>query len=422
MTARRRADGVAGLATACRCVAPRGVCPRGSVHSLTLLRKDGLMNPLTPFRFLGGKSLRNNARPTFRPMLQRLEDKVTPSGGVINPPPPDGIDGDSTTPPPINPQANFANNPLQSLTAIAANAGGAPVVHVIDNSTGQERFAIQAFDPAFLGGVRVAVADMDGDRIPDIIVGAGSGGGPHVEIFSGATGKLIDSPLASFMAFDPAFTGGIYVAAGDVNGDGRNDLIVGAGEGGGPHVKVFNGFDGSLLFSEFVYDPLFTGGVRVAAGDVNGDGFSDIITAPGPGGGPHVKVISGADMQPILSYMAFDQSFRGGIYVGSGDVNGDGFSDIIVGQGAGGTPQVKTFAGPHLALINSFYAYGTAFTGGVTVAANDLDLDGTAEIITGPGPGGGPNLRVFRGTSSEPLMLASTMALDPSFTGGIFVG
>ncbi|HTK76539.1 MAG TPA: VCBS repeat-containing protein [Gemmataceae bacterium] len=376
---------------------------------------------LSLFRFLGGKSQRKPVRPTFRPLLNTLEDRLTPAGGLVDPPPADGIGGDDVITPGINPQAVANRHLLMSLSAYSENTGGAPVVHVIDNSTGQERFALQAFDPSFQGGVRIAIADMDEDRIPDIIVGAGPGGGPHVRIFSGSTGQLIDSPIANMMAFDTAFTGGVYVAGGDVNGDGRGDLIVGAGEGGGPHVRVFNGQDGSLLFNDFVYESSFRGGVRVAAGDVNADGFADIITGPGVGGGPFVKVFSGADNSLFRSFLAFKQDFRGGIYVASGDVDGDSFTDIVVSQGAGDVPWVKTFHGPNLMIVNSFHAYATSFTGGSTVAVNDLDQDGMAEIITGAGPGGGPNLRVYRGTETEPTLLADTMPLDPAFTGGIFV-
>src|SRR5262249_59785610 len=92
----------------------------------------------------------------------------------------------------------------------------------------------------------------------------------------------------SFFAYDVNFTGGVFVAAGDVNGDGRADIITGAGASGGPHVKVFSGADLSLLHSFMAYDPAFRGGVRVAAGDVTGDGRADIITGAGAGGGPHV--------------------------------------------------------------------------------------------------------------------------------------
>src|SRR5262249_44054149 len=160
----------------------------------------------------------------------------------------------------------------------------------VNLATGGTELQFDAFAPGFLGGVRVARGDVNGDGVPDIIVGAGPSGGPQVEVFDGKTGAL----LMSFMAFDPAFRGGVYVAAADVNGDGSADIIVGAGAGGGPQVKVFSGKDGSLLMSFMAYDVNFHGGVTVAAGDVNGDGKADVITGAGPGGGPHVEVFSGA--------------------------------------------------------------------------------------------------------------------------------
>src|SRR5207244_5549205 len=101
--------------------------------------------------------------------------------------------------------------------------------------------------------------------------------------------------LRSFFAYDAGFSGGVSVAAGDVNGDGRADIITGAGAGGAPHVKAFSGLDGSVLRSFFAYDAGFSGGVYVAAGDVNGDGRTDIVTGAGAGGMPHVKAFSGTN-------------------------------------------------------------------------------------------------------------------------------
>ena len=147
----------------------------------------------------------------------------------------------------------------------------------------------------------------------DIITGAGPGGGPHVKVFDGVNGNLLDS----FFAFDANFLGGVFVAAGDVNGDGKADIITGAGPGGGPHVKVFDGTQLNLLFSFFAYDASFTGGVRVAAGDVNGDGFADIVTGAGPGGGPHVKVFSGIQLDVLHSFLAYEANFTGGVFVGA---------------------------------------------------------------------------------------------------------
>src|SRR5207248_337231 len=103
---------------------------------------------------------------------------------------------------------------------------------------------------------------------------------PDIHVYDGKTGQL----ARQFFAFDPNFTGGVYVAAGDVNRDGYADVIVGADAGGGPSVSVFSGKDGSRLLGFFAFDPNFTGGVRVASGDVTGDGFADIITGAGPGG------------------------------------------------------------------------------------------------------------------------------------------
>src|SRR5205085_2596493 len=140
-------------------------------------------------------------------------------------------------------------------------------------------------DPGFRGGVRVAVGDVNGDGVPDIVTGAGPGGGPHVKVFSGAD----DSVLASFYAYDPTFAGGVYVAVGDVNGDGFADVITGAGPGGGPHVKVFAGLDNAELASFFAADPGNTGGVFVAAGAFGNVGP---VVATSSGSGPQVSVFN----------------------------------------------------------------------------------------------------------------------------------
>jgi FG-GAP repeat len=202
---------------------------------------------------------------------------------------------------------------------------------------------------------------------PPILTGADAGGGPHVK------GFLPDGTLQlSFFAFDPGFQGGVRVAAGDVNGDGTADIITGAGPGGGPHVKVFDGGTLALLRSFFAYDAGFAGGVFVAAGDVNGDGISDIVTGAGGGAGGHVKAFSGVDSSLVRSFFAFEGSFQGGVRVAAGDVNGDGVVDIVAGAGPGAAPHVKAFDGGTLALLSSFFAYDSGFAGGVYVGSPAL--------------------------------------------------
>jgi hypothetical protein len=300
------------------------------------------------------------------------------------------------------------------LVMTGAGQGGGPHVRLLDTSL-FEFASFYAYDPAFPGGVRVALGDVSGDGIPDLVTGAGPGGGPHVKVFHGVT----NLEILSFYAYDPAFTGGVYVAVGDVTGDGRMDIITGAGAGGGPHVKVFDGQTGAEITGFFAYDPAFAGGVTVATGYINGDGIADIITGAGPGGGPHVKVFNGATGTEIRGFYAYDPAFLGGVFVAAADVDDDGVSDIITGAGPGGGPHVKVFDGASGAEVRGFFAYDPAFLGGVRVAAGDVNGDGLADIITAAGPGGGPHVRVF--DAATDLEVAGFFAYDPAFPGGVFV-
>src|SRR5207248_2285566 len=139
------------------------------------------------------------------------------------------------------------------------------------------------------------------------------------------------------------FTGGVYIAAGDVNGDGFADIVCGADAGGGPNVTVFSGRDlgRTRLLSFFPYDPHFTGGVRVAAGDVDGDGVADIVTGAG----------------------------AGGVRVAAIDRTGTGRASVIAVCGPGGRPDIGTFDALGQSRLDDFFAYDPAFGGGLFVAS-----------------------------------------------------
>jgi hypothetical protein len=118
--------------------------------------------------------------------------------------------------------------------------------------------------------------------------------------------------------------------------------------------------------------------------------------------------------------MAYDAGLTAGVYVAAEDVDGDGVADIVTGVGSGGAPQVNTFSGRDGTMLHSLFAYPAGFMGGVRVGAADLTGDGHADVITGAGPGGGPHVRVFDARTLQPV--TDVLAYDPAFQGGVFVG
>lgn len=291
------------------------------------------------------------------------------------------------------------------------DVGVGPIVNTF-SFTGASNGSFFAFDPSHSGGVRVALANVVGTN--DIIAGAGPGGAPVVRVFSGAA----HTQVHNFLAYAPDFNLGIFVAGGDINNDGVADIIVGPGEGNGstPNVRVFSGTDGSTLLANFfAFSPSFNGGVRVASGDVNGDGRADIITGAGPGSSV-VAVYSGQNQTVLKSFIAFP-GFTGGVHVAAGDVNGDGVDDILVGAGTGPS-LIKVFSGQDDSILHNFVAFPNS-VGGVRVAATDLNANGRADLIAATGPGDLARLKAFSDGGLDNLVDLLPYA---NSTAGVFPG
>jgi glucose/arabinose dehydrogenase len=315
--------------------------------------------------------------------------------------------------------------PGASIVAAGPGAGGAAVVSVFDAATGEARARLPAFDPAFVGGVRVATADVTGDRVADVIVGAGPGGGPHVRVFDGATGTVV----RDYFAFESAFTGGVYVAAADFDRDGFADVVVSADVGGGPRVRVLSGRTSQTVADFFALETTFTGGTRVGSGDVNADGVPDLLVAAGFLGGPRVAVFDGrsvaanAPARLGADFFAYEDTLRNGAFVASADFDNDGFADIVTGAGPGGAPRVTVFSGREFLAgrqtrLADFFAGDTALRQGVTVGAADADGDGAPELLAAPAGGNG---RVTAYRAADAAVVRQYDAF-PGFAGAVFVG
>jgi hypothetical protein len=335
----------------------------------------------------------------------------------------------------LNPASYFASG---------TDAGVASTVAIYE-SAGPPLASFNPFPGAsFTGGVRVAIGDVNGDGVPDLIVGSGPGGIGLVEVFDGASlladpiilgRKLLytPTPIAAFFPYGNAFTGGVFVAAGNLDGGASDDIITGADSGGGPQVNIYsaaqiraNDFARPAM-AFYAYPPSFRGGVRVEAGDVNGDGKADLITAPGPGGGPQINIYFGraggdfitdpgqAVPMPDLSFFAFGPTlanYTGGIYVTAvPDVIGNGQVDLFCGAGTDSC-EVTLFTGaqltgpaPDLNPLTAFlaptqeYGFAPSFTTGVRLGASVAELGNGSQagpvLLTTSGPGSGPYVEEF---------------------------
>ena len=316
--------------------------------------------------------------------------------------------------------------------AVGAGEGGGPVVTLLD-AAGRAVNTRPAFADDFRGGVRGATADSDADGAADVVVGTGPGGTARVRVLGGADGR----ELFAVEPFEATFTGGVFVAAGDLDGDGAPELVVTPDSGGGPRVRVFGG-DGFAPLADFfgIDDPNFRGGARAAVGDLTGDDVGDLLVAAGAGGGPRVSgwdglsLTGGAPARAFADFFAFEPGLRDGVYLAGGDLDGDGFAELIAGAGPGGGPRVTVWAGRPLAESGTlsvradFFAGDVLSRGGVRVAAPDLDRDGRADLVAGAGAGGGSWAAGFRGRTlvgdAPPALFEYTVF--PGFGGGVFVG
>ncbi len=364
--------------------------------------------------------------------------------------------------------------PTRSTKLFATGPGpsAGPQVRVYESTTGNERFSFFPYESTFTGGVRVATGDLNQDGVDDIVTSPAEGGSARVQVFDGATGVQV----ANFFVFDPNFRGGAEIAIGDIdgaldkNGNRTNEIIVGAGLGGGPRVTIYSvtvnankGLTETIVSDFFAYEQTFRNGVRVAAGNVDGIVGADkrdfVITGAGPGGGPAVKVFDGRKTIGVTAppanraFFAFDSSARGGVSVATGQFRGDGKADILVGSGA--AEVLRVVDGRNNALLRELtlpptdgsivpglggsggsgsggsvnFGGGSGLvtsigtvggTGGIRVAATDRNGDGLSDVVVGASSGSLPRVRIFDGNALSEL--SNYLAYPSNFLGGVFVG
>lgn len=314
---------------------------------------------------------------------------------------------------------------------VGSGAGVAPQAFAY-SAQGQRTQTVTPVAPMATGGLRIARGDWNGDGVTDTVYGTGPGSVSFVRVMDGRTG----AELFSFSPFEAGFTGGVNLAVGDLNGDGRDDLVVSPDEGGGPRIKIYDGGTAALLADLYgLDDPNFRGGVRTAIGDINGDGQTDLVVAAGWSGGPRIAIYDGSSVMqgvPVRitgDFFAFEEGLRNGTNVTVADLDGDGYAEVIVGAAVGGAPRLVAFSGRYLAA-QQYHAIVDVFVGdldvrgGVRLASADVNHDGEVDVITGSGPGGRGQVQVFAASTLVQGKTSPWLSLQDNnwIESGVFVG
>ncbi len=270
-----------------------------------------------------------------------------------------------------------------SYRIAVASEQGSSEIRLVTNA-GKSLYSFQAYDKPV--GVRLAMGDVDGDGVEEIVAVPSTGMFP-LKVFT-----LEGLELTSFFPFG-TYANGMQVAVGDVNKDGIEEIAVSQDYDEG-QVGLFT-WQGTLIKQ---FDPFETSGTtRVALGDVDGDGIDEVITARGKGFEPLVRVHS-AEGVFKKEFLAYAKEYNRGVFVASGDLDGNGTDEIVTGTDNGGGPQVQIYGGDGR-WLGTFFAYAKDFRGGVRLSVGNLSDWPGASIIAAAGPGGGPQVRVFNGYS-----------------------
>jgi hypothetical protein len=235
-----------------------------------------------------------------------------------------------------------------------------------------------------------------------LVIGAGPGAPPEVRVYDAATG----AELFHFLAYNPHFRGGVSVAVGDVNGAGDQEIVTAPGAGMRPLIRVFSGSTGAEI-REFLASPAANrGGLTVAVGDVIASGHDDIVTA-NERGSSRVSTFDSASGRLLSTFMAYSPRYRGGVSVALGDLSRVGHDDVMTAPRSG-PPVVKVFDGVSHSVRARFTAYGHAANRGVSLAVANIAGNGILDIITAapvrfPTSTAAASIKMFSGLSYQEL-------------------
>lgn len=228
-----------------------------------------------------------------------------------------------------------------------------------------------AFDARFRGRTTVEHRDLDGDGTPETVIADGK----TIRVRRG------DQTIREFQPFGDRFQGALHFAISDLDANGTWEIVVTEG-GRGARLGIFNLQEGRLLMPyRTPFGRQWMHGMSVAIMQHAAGASPGIVVAAGSGAGPEVRVLDRRGQPTGVQFLAYAAKFRGGVRIAAGDVDGDGRDEIVTGPGPGGGPHIRVFDGTTQELRFQFFAFAPERRGGVDVGVVDLDGNGIGEIL-----------------------------------------
>ncbi len=311
---------------------------------------------------------------------------------------------------------------MAGLVAVASDAGAAATSHIrlLDAETGAQVAATEtpAFEAGFKGGVRLAMGDVTGDGVAEVIAASGRGRVGEIRVFARVGSVLTELTDFRVQPFGSTYTGGVELACGDVDGDGIDDIVAAMASGNGA-VKVFLGataaaapMDGPAAITiQPTVSRKYRGGASVAVADVGTFANGEVVSTTMPDNKMEIVVASGAGMPArVLVYDVSNQASprvadtitpgayknQAGLSVTSMRANGDIIDDVVVSAGRGGRSFTQIYDGTVSAQDNARLAFFSALGGTARpnaplfTAAVDTNGDGVADrFLQSQGDAGG---------------------------------
>jgi len=309
-------------------------------------------------------SLSNNVDLTFPESYEKIrgaQDPITNNGSIVSSlslPSQDGI---------------LLLRPIDHIVGTFFKNGS--FTRIVDKDGKVKRNGFFAYDQRVRGSALLAFIDLDHD-----------GREERISIDRG-TISLVWSSTNTTISFIPfkKWSGDINATFIDANNDGVMDIAVSPEHHSknttDPVIKIFDMKTITQLSSLYPFGRKFLYSIRVAAADLDGDGFSEIIASSGVGSKSLVRIFDARTNALKKEFSPYDIKFRGGVSIAAGDINGDGTPEIITAPGSGGTSHIRIFNALGKALTPGFLAFQSSQRSGIRVAAADLDGDGRYEIL-----------------------------------------